>query len=82
MYRMKQWFGMKVSFLFLTTIAISFFTKANGYEIKVHINGLKDTICYLGYHFGDKQMIKDTIPLDHNGWGAFKGKDSFFSKIQ
>ncbi len=49
---------------------------AGGYEIKIHVNGLKDTICYLGYHFGEKQYVKDTTRMDHNGWGTFKGKDS------
>src|SRR6185436_16753881 len=47
-----------------------------GYEIRIHVNGLKDTICYLGYHFGDKQYIKDTVRTDQSGWAVFKGKDS------
>ncbi|MCX6291386.1 MAG: DUF5106 domain-containing protein [Bacteroidetes bacterium] len=47
-----------------------------GHEIKVHINGLKDTICYLGYHFGEKQFIKDTTRINKDGWGTFSGKDS------
>ena len=68
--------AMKALCLLLATFAFPLFTKAGGYEIKVRINGLKDTICYLGYHFGEKQMIKDTIPIDKNGWGVFSGKDS------
>ena len=47
----------------------------SGYEIKVHINGLRDTVCYLGNHFGDKQYVKDTVRTDANGWMTFKGKD-------
>ncbi len=48
----------------------------NGYEIKVRIIGLKDTICYLGNHYGDKQYVRDTVKVDANGWAVFKGKDS------
>ena len=66
----------KLIFMLLATFAFPFFAKAGGYEIKVRINGLKDTICFLGYHFGDKQFIKDTVPVDKNGWTVFKGKDS------
>ena len=66
--------------LFLITLAFICSSHSSagggGYEIKVHINGLKDTVCYLGNHFGEKQYVKDTIRLDRNGWGVFKGKDS------
>src|SRR4051812_26851032 len=67
---------IKSSFLFIMLIAFSINMKAGGYEIKVHIIGLKDTAVYLGNHFGDKQYVKDTIQLDKDGRGVFKGKDS------
>ena len=62
--------------------ALSIFTNSviakdgKGYEIKVHIIGLKDTALYLGNHYGDKQYVRDTIRLDENGWGTFKGSDT------
>lgn len=60
--------------LFLNSFA---FAKDNGgYDIKVHIIGLKDTALYLGNHYGDKQYVRDTIQLDQNGWGEFKGDDT------
>lgn len=49
---------------------------ASGYEIKVHINGLRDSAIYLGNHYGEKQYVRDTMNLDANGWATFKGKDS------
>jgi peroxiredoxin len=55
--------------------------KDGGYEIKVRINGLRDTICYLGNHFGDKQYLKDTVPINHEGWAVFKGKDTLVGGI-
>jgi peroxiredoxin len=65
------------------TAAILFFTSVafakdgnGGYDIKVHIEGLKDTALYLGNHYGDKQYVRDTIRLDQNGWGEFKGPDT------
>ncbi len=62
-----------IAILFLFT---SFHSNASsGYEIKVRLNGLKDTICYLGNHFGDKQYVKDTVRVDHDGWAVFKGNE-------
>ncbi len=81
MYMKKINFSSIIYFLLVFVSAIAFSAKATtgssgGYEIKVHINGLKDTVCYLGNHFGEKQYVKDTIRLDKNGWGVFKGKDA------
>jgi thiol-disulfide isomerase/thioredoxin len=45
----------------------------NGYEINLTINGLRDSSVYLAYHLGDKQYIQDTLILDGNGKGMFKG---------
>ncbi len=47
-----------------------------GYEIRVTINGLRDSSIYLAYHFGDKQYITDTTRLDTRGQGVFSGKES------
>jgi peroxiredoxin len=62
--------------LSLLLIAASSKVRAAGYEIKVHIGGLKDTSIYLGNHYGDKQYVKDTVRLDGNGWATFKGSDT------
>lgn len=66
------------AFLVAVNISTSSLTakNADAYEIKVHIEGLKDTGLYLGNHYGDKQYVRDTIRLDQNGWGTFKGPDS------
>jgi len=54
---------------------------AGGYEIKIQVKGLSDTILYLGNHFGDKQYLKDTVPVNHDGWAVFKGKDTLVGGI-
>jgi hypothetical protein len=69
-------FYMKSALILFAAIILSSSLKAGGYEIKIRINGLKDTICYLGNHFGDKQYIRDTVQVDKTGWAVFKGKDS------
>lgn len=67
---------MKKLLLLSVFITGAFFSKAtSGYDIKVRIAGLKDTVCYLGNHFGEKQYVRDTVRVDDNGWAEFKGKE-------
>jgi len=47
--------------------------KKEGHKIEVTINGLKNTDLYLGFHYGNKQFLKDTVRLDENGKGVFQG---------
>lgn len=46
-----------------------------GYELKITIQELRDSTVYLGYHFGDKQYIKDTLKLDNSGNGLLSGTE-------
>lgn len=39
-------------------------SKTKGYNITVKIEGLKDTVCYMAYHFGDKQYLRDTAQVN------------------
>lgn len=75
---------MKRSIFSLFILALSFSAfaagdkpaaKPKGYSIKVKLNGLKDTSCYLAYHFGDKQYLKDTAKVDAKGNMVFEGKE-------
>lgn len=63
----------------LTLTALFFITLSsfatNGYEIKIKIDGFKEKEIYLGYHYGDKQYIKDTVNIDANGFFTFKGDE-------
>jgi len=47
----------------------------SGHEISITIRGLADSTIYLGYHYGDKQFIRDTIRLDKTASGKFSGKE-------
>ncbi|MFM7016538.1 MAG: thioredoxin-like domain-containing protein [Bacteroidota bacterium] len=49
---------------------------AQGYDIKIKVNGLKDTLCYLANYYGDKQYIKDSAMVNSSGNITFKGKEN------
>ena len=54
--------------------AFQFVSLADGYEIRVKINGIKDTNIILGHHFAGAMYPDDTVKVDKNGIGIFKGK--------
>lgn len=49
--------------------------KKSGHEIKVRINHINDSVCYLYHHYGDKQKAVDTVPIQKDGSYVFKGDD-------
>ncbi len=61
-------------FLMMLFTAYTFADKPK-YLIKATIHGLKDTICFLGNYYGDKQYIKDTAKVDSKGNCEFKGDE-------
>lgn len=69
---------MRKLFQVLFFLALPFLLQAqqkSGYHIDVTIRGLSDSAIYLGYHFGDKQYLKDTVKLDKSGKGVFTGNE-------
>ena len=58
---------------FILIIITSLSCFAQDYKINVEINDLKDTSIYLGYYYGDKTYVKDTVILDNKGKGVFEG---------
>ncbi len=61
--------GLIVSMFFLTV------TNSFSYSIKVKVNGLKDSTCYLGHYFGQKQYTPvDTAKADALGNLLFSKK--------
>ncbi len=43
-----------------------------GFQIKVKINGLKDTTLLLGHHFGEKKLVVDTTRINSKGVAVFQ----------
>jgi thiol-disulfide isomerase/thioredoxin len=65
----------KINSTILTSILIICGLNAQkGYEIKVKVNGIKDTTLILGHHLANSMYPDDTIRVDKNGKGIFKGK--------
>lgn len=46
-----------------------------GYEIKVRIDEFDQKEIFLGYYYGEKQYIKDTVQIDQDGYFIFKGEE-------
>ena len=49
---------------------------ADGYEIRVQVDGVINDTLFLGFHYGDKQMLRDTALVDAKGRAAFKGEEA------
>ncbi|HEX5002271.1 MAG TPA: redoxin domain-containing protein, partial [Bacteroidia bacterium] len=64
-----------ISFAALLLSAGSLFAQ-NGYEIKVKVKGVADSLCYLANYFGEKQYIKDSCNADKEGNFLFKGSEA------
>ncbi|NJM93644.1 MAG: redoxin domain-containing protein [Cytophagales bacterium] len=47
-----------------------------GYDIKVKVKLLPDTVAYLGYHYGDKKYVRDTARVDKKGMFTFEGPEA------
>lgn len=48
---------------------------SGGYTIRISVPDHADSFVTLGYHLGDKQYIKDTIPTDNSGRAAVSGDE-------
>ncbi len=63
------------SILFLFALAFSTTTFAQkGYEIKFKLANYEGKSAKLGFHYGNKQYIKDSTAVDADGWLIFKGE--------
>ena len=43
------------------------------YNIKIKINNISNTECYMGYHFAEKQYVSDTLKVDAKGNMIYTG---------
>ena len=62
---------------FISALLISSWSIAQpGYQLQFKINGLKDTIVYLGHFYGEATYIKDTAQVNGVGEFVFEGKNT------
>jgi thiol-disulfide isomerase/thioredoxin len=66
---------LRALFWLFLLICFSVGTSAQGYEIKVKINGLVNKQIILGHYLSKTMYPDDTATLDHNGYGILKGKN-------
>jgi thiol-disulfide isomerase/thioredoxin len=62
----------KIAFTFIISL-FALASIAQNYEIKVKINGVNDTVVYLGHYFGEKKYVIDTTTIDSKGNAVFTG---------
>ncbi|MCC7506938.1 MAG: redoxin domain-containing protein [Saprospiraceae bacterium] len=60
----------------LATFSILFLSAANpdgkGYKIRVKLDNYPQQELILGWHYGEKQYVKDTVAVDADGWFTFQ----------
>lgn len=67
---------MKVFSLLILAFSLYVSTFAqSGYAISITLKPCKNEFIYLGYHYGKIQALADSVKLDANGKGIFKGKE-------
>ncbi|HOZ30426.1 MAG TPA: DUF5106 domain-containing protein [Bacteroidales bacterium] len=64
---------MKKACFLILVVFTALLLNAQAYEIKVKINGISDTLIYLGHHFGEKKYVIDTTRIDSKGNAVFSG---------
>ncbi len=66
----------KISLFFVFVLFnITLIQAKDGYNIKVKVKGVKDTVCYLANYYGSKQYLKDTANVDDKGNFVFQGQE-------
>lgn len=63
----------KCLFLAFVLMNLNGFGQTEGYRIEVVMEGLEDTVVYLGNHFGPKKYLQDTAKLGAGGRLVFEG---------
>lgn len=66
---------MKKTLLFLLLAIGSKLAVAQGYQITIQYKPVANGYIYLGYYFGDKKYVKDSMPVQPNGKVVFSGKE-------
>lgn len=64
----------KIVAIALTLFIVQLATAQSGYNINVTLTPYKNTWIYLGFHYGKMKALADSVMLDGNSSGAFKGK--------
>lgn len=64
---------MKISSLLIFVLILFTRTFGQGYTIQINYKPVAQSFLYLGYYFGDKKYVQDSVMIDPNGVVVFKG---------
>lgn len=73
---MKHYFSL--FFIVLTGLVLN---AQQGYDIRISLKPYKNEKIYLGYYYGKMKALSDSVVLDENSAGVFKGKESLYGGI-
>lgn len=65
----------KIVLLFVLLAVAALLPAKNAYSIKIKLPGYTEKQVFLGYHFGDKQYLKDTAVINPQGYFVFEGEE-------
>jgi hypothetical protein len=71
----------KKTFYALSLLIISYSGYSQGYEIQLTLKPFTNSKIYLGYYYGKVKAVADSLILDANSSGVFKGKDKLSGGI-
>jgi Domain of unknown function (DUF5106)/Thioredoxin-like len=71
----------KKSFLAIILLVAVFSGYTQGYEIHLTLKPFTNAKIYLGYHYGKVKAVADSVMLDNNSSGVFKGKEKLAGGI-
>ncbi|HJU45630.1 MAG TPA: DUF4369 domain-containing protein, partial [Chitinophagaceae bacterium] len=57
----------------LVALSFSSYTQSTGYTIPIVLTPYKNQYIYLGYYYGKVKALADSVKLDNNSTGVFKG---------
>jgi len=65
----------KKTFTACLSLFLTYFGHAQGYNIHLTLKPFTNSKVYLGYHYGKVKAVADSLILDGNSAGVFKGKE-------
>jgi Domain of unknown function (DUF5106)/Thioredoxin-like len=71
----------KKTFYAFSLLLISYCGYSQGYEIQLTLKPFTNSKIYLGYYYGKVKAVADSLILDANSSGVFKGKDKLSGGI-
>jgi peroxiredoxin len=65
-----------LSLLIVTLFSLTAFSQKTEYKIKIKIDGMQDSTCFLINYFGNQRYYKDTAKFNTSGVIIFEGKEA------